>query len=422
MFAKCDKPARPKAWAAPAVVAALAVVFATPATGHERPASYSTWRAIARPTDAVGERFAVTLRLAEREATRLPWYRSGDATADGRMGGYATDRLQLSSGDGTCLPDRPVERAQAPAGSLVYRWSVTCPPPAAATLRSELFHEVAPAHLHFARLERSETLPVEAVLTSAAPEVALEPAGAVASERAAAGIVESVELGIRHILSGYDHLLFVLALILIERSFATVARVVTGFTVAHSLTLALAALGWLRPDTIAVEPLIALSIAVLAAENLWLTGGASPGPRRFVVAALVATALGAAAGFGTVPAAALAGIAVFAWCYLGLVARARDPRGLRWAAAFVFGLLHGFGFAGFLLKASFSQATVATRLFGFNVGVEVGQLVAVALVWPLLAAGTRRLGPRRFDRLIVEPCSVAVLAAGVYWFTVRSYF
>lgn len=154
-------------------------------------------------------------------------------------------------------------------------------------------------------------------------------------------------LGIEHILGGFDHLLFVLALLLIVGQRRSVLiRTITAFTVAHSITLALATLGLVRLPSAPVEAMIALSIVFVASEILHGQAG-RPG------------------------------------------LTARSP----WLVAFVFGLLHGFGFAGALQETGLPEQAVPVALLLFNVGVEIGQLCFVAgaaLLWRLVSgAGVR---------------------------------
>ena len=147
-------------------------------------------------------------------------------------------------------------------------------------------------------------------------------------------------LGVEHILLGIDHLLFVLALLLLIRSWGRLAATITAFTVAHSFTLAAATLGWLHVPGPPVEASIALSIVFVAAE---IVHG-----RR---------------GHG------------------GVTARAP------WIVAFTFGLLHGLGFAGALAEVGLPQNAIPLALFAFNVGVELGQLafvLAVLFAWGLV--------------------------------------
>jgi hypothetical protein len=116
----------------------------------------------------------------------------------------------------------------------------------------------------------------------------------------------------------------------------------------------------------------------------------------------------------------LAGTALFAVSYLSFAARRPGDRRVRWLVAFVFGLLHGFAFAGVLVESGFSTANVAATLVCFNAGVEAGQLAFVAIAWPLLALARRSLADA-YTPWVVEPTSVVLLAAAVAWYAARAY-
>jgi hydrogenase/urease accessory protein HupE len=177
-------------------------------------------------------------------------------------------------------------------------------------------------------------------------------------------------LGVEHILAGVDHLLFVLSLLLIVRGFKRIALTVTAFTVAHSLTLAAATLGFLHVPGPPVEAAIALSIVFVASEVV--------------------------RGLRGIP---------------GLTARAP------WVVAFAFGLLHGLGFAGALAEVGLPQKAIPLALLAFNVGVEIGQLLFVAAV---LAAGAlvARL-PMRMPRWGAWAAPYAVGTVAMFWVAER---
>lgn len=175
-----------------------------------------------------------------------------------------------------------------------------------------------------------------------------------------------VLLGIRHILGGYDHLLFLLGLFLACERWRTLVVIVSCFTVAHSLTLALATLGYVHLPARIVEPGIAATIAFVGLENLF---------------------------------------------------RPHEPRG-RWIYAFAFGLIHGLGFASVLIDLGLGsdRRSLLVPLFSFNLGVELGQLVVAALVLPLLWRLKRHPA---FARRGVPALSALVALAGLCWFCER---
>jgi len=149
-------------------------------------------------------------------------------------------------------------------------------------------------------------------------------------------------LGIEHILTGFDHLLFVLALVLLVDTTRRLIATITAFTVAHSLTLFAATLGWIHVPGRPVEAMIALSIVFVASEIIHGRLG-HPGMTQ------------------------------------------RYP----WTVAFLFGLLHGLGFAGALAEVGLPQDSITSALLFFNVGVEIGQLMFIAAVLAITAVGQR---------------------------------
>ena len=181
----------------------------------------------------------------------------------------------------------------------------------------------------------------------------------------ATGWFDFVKLGIEHILTGYDHLLFLVALLATARGAWSIVRIVTAFTLAHSVTLSVAALGVVTiPDRI-IEPLIAATIVWVALENLF----------------------------------------------------AAEPDRRRWIWSFAFGLVHGFGFASVLGELGLKGATLVRGLVGFNVGVEIGQLIFVAVFLPALMWLSRGRGARLTPRI----ASLAVAAIGTYWLFERIF-
>ncbi len=187
------------------------------------------------------------------------------------------------------------------------------------------------------RLERADGSEITHRLTPAAPSYVIEAEPA----RGQVALTYFI-LGVEHILSGIDHLLFVLALLMVVVGWRKLVGTITAFTVAHSITLALAALGFVHVPGKPVEAIIALSIVFVAAE---IVRGRMGNP--------------------------------------GLTAR------LPWIVAFTFGLLHGFGFAGALSEIGLPQSAIPLALFTFNVGVEAGQLLFVGGILVLYFVGQR---------------------------------
>ena len=390
---------RAAAWVV-AVVGTLALAVA--AEGHERSISYSIWR-------FDGARVHVTLRLAALDLTRLP---PGSVPSGTALGDVLADQLELRAPSAACVRSSPTRQLDSAGGRLAFEWTLRCPTSDQLVLRSTLLRAVAPSHLHFARVFRNGAVPEELVLSFDRPERALATSTATATLPRPGTFVA---LGVEHIAGGLDHLAFLAALLLGATSLGDVARVVTGFTVGHSLTLAAATVGWIAADRAAVDALIGASIALVALESLW-AAAARPAWMPWLGAA---GCLGLALGRRTVvPPAALAGLALAIVCSARARSLGASPGGLRWSVAALFGCIHGLGFAAVLADAAWPSSRAATALLGFNVGVELAQLALVVLVWPALAMLRRAAA---LGTLATDAGHAALLAAGLWWFLVRAH-
>jgi hypothetical protein len=173
-----------------------------------------------------------------------------------------------------------------------------------------------------------------------------------------------LELGVHHIFVGYDHLAFLIALVLPHQRWLELVKIVTSFTVAHSLTLSLAALDIVRLPERLVEAGIAFSVAWVAMENLW----AKTFKRR-------------------------------------------------WLVSFLFGFVHGFGFANVLKELDLGRSALVASLIFFNVGVEIGQVVIISLLLPLLWLLARTPA----HAASVKLASLVIFVAGTFWFVERLF-
>jgi hypothetical protein len=385
-------------------------LFAGSAGAHTRSTSYSTW-------EIDGARATVRFDIPQYELTRLPWGVVAPPALRPELARYLTRALRLEA-DGVACPVSDGPRAlAAPPDRAVVEWRIVCPSARKLALVSEVLQEVAPSHLHFAKLRGAHV--TERVLTSTAPRWEL-PAAVDAKPAIGSSVGAYLKLGIEHIATGTDHLVFLLGLLLLAANAREVITVVTGFTAAHSITLGLAALGRVEPEAAAVEALIGLSIALIAAENAWLLGGRPRALPPLAALTLVAFAGAALLGFGAIPATAYAGLALFVACYFALLGRSPRPARLRFAVAFCFGLVHGFGFAGVLSEFALPQGRLLPALLGFNLGVELGQIAIVAAFFAATALAARfvRGAARPLAR---DLANAAVCGLGVYWWLSRAY-
>lgn len=282
-----------------------------------------------------------------------------------RLFGYVLERVEIKQGDGRC---QPVPGSLDPkADHVVIGIEFLCPAQAGRLqYRVVLFHEVDPASRHMVTVEAGRNW--IGLLGAGNPVLAI------GQDEPAVGdtLLRYFLSGVEHIAIGYDHIAFLLAVIVLARRFWPLFAVVTAFTVAHSITLSLAVLDVVTLPSRLVETAIAASIVYVAAENFFV----------------------------------------------------RDIR-RRWWITFAFGLIHGFGFASVLREYGIPDNAVVPALAAFNIGVEAGQLLIVAI-----AAALWRAGLKVAEAAGVEPTEVLqrraglavsalVLLLGVYWLAER---
>jgi len=278
-----------------------------------------------------------------------------------------------------CQSSEP--RSHFTGGAYIERWQSRCDDTLTGS-RITIDGLAATRTDVLARVERAD---------GSSQTIRLTPKNPAFTVSAAAGTREVIktyfELGVEHILSGIDHLLFVLALLFLVRNWPRLIGTVTAFTVAHSLTLAAATLGWVQVAQAPVEAAIALSIVFIAAEVLHARRG-----------------------------------------HPGLAAR------MPWVVAFVFGLLHGLGFAGALREVGLPEHAIPLALAFFNIGVEAGQLLFIAaffaLVWVLsksLSAlpdtGCQRITAATWDAAgkLSLPAAYVIGTVACFWLIERTY-
>ena len=259
---------------------------------------------------------------------------------------YALARLQVALGGAACalrVTDHLVDQ-HSDGAYAVIRFGADCPASGSLTIRYGLFFDLDPTHRGLARIEAAG-ITQTAVFSPERPEQSFD----LVAPSLAGQILAYVREGAWHIWIGFDHVLFLLSLLLpavwrraagrwvpaprFASAFWEVFRVVTAFTVAHSITLSLAALELVSLPSRLVESVIAASVLLAALNNLF-----------------------------------------------PLVS------GRRWLMAFGFGLIHGFGFASVLTDLGLPRDALVSSLFGFNVGVELGQLAIVAVFLPIAYA------------------------------------
>ncbi len=371
-------------WALPSVLmvmaCALALVLASPAAQAHKPSDSYLSMSVPDPAGAAEpQRLAGQWDIALRDldhAIGLDADGNGDITwgelrarhAD--IADYALARLNVAADGATCAlrAGEQLVDEHTDGTYTVLKFTATCPAaPRVLEIGYRLFADLDPQHRGLLRLDHAGTSRT-AIFSPEAASQRFE----LAATSWLTQFTAYFKDGVWHIWIGFDHVLFLLSLLLpavllrergrwvavsrLREAATDVLKIVTAFTVAHSITLTLATLGVVSLPSRWVESVIALSVVLAALNNLF---------------------------------------AVIS--------------GRRWAMAFVFGLIHGFGFASVLADLGLPQSTLALALVGFNLGVEAGQLAIVAVFLPLAFWG-RHTRFYRWGVLVAGSIAIALLA------------
>ncbi|MEM9313914.1 MAG: HupE/UreJ family protein [Pseudomonadota bacterium] len=394
------------------LICLLVLLFPAPLFAHSLGESYGLLRA------GPGEReFTVTYNMRRDQFLQLAELSSEESPLD-LVAAAVRDRYRLYAADVLCPKSRFA--AQETRRFLQASFVATCPGSESLELRNDAFFELLPDHLHFVRVSRDggsfagERVMDRATRSWQLPEVASTSLTDVALRYA--------RLGVDHMAFGYDHLAFLASLLLLVAGVKPLVFAITGFTIGHSITLALAVLGLAVPDGQLVEALIGLTIALVAAESVFRRQTRLGVYAAAVVLAGTALVLWSLLRAGPDPLT-MTGITVFFGAYL-LLTRARPAwqSGITPLVTAFFGLIHGFGFAGSLLEIGLPVDQLAVALLVFNLGIELGQLLMVGALLAVLFV-LLRLAPAAATLEWPARNALAsfLVALGVFWFVGRGF-
>ncbi len=363
----------PRLWPAVACAVLFAAFGARPLQAHD---PFQSWATAHVASDGV--RIEITLSpynaemMLENGASLPPITPENFTTFQTRLKGLGGKLYEITAG-GVVLPVRTTEVTLTEESDINFRMEFPAIGSGPARFRAVFLDQMTDEYIStlFVEDANGKSLGWDELNKERPNLDVIIPADGETAKPPSSGslFMKFLQMGVRHILTGYDHLLFLCGLLVACRRFRTMAVIITCFTLAHSITLGLAALDVIVLSPRIVEPMIAASIVFVGVENL---------------------------------------------------VRRDEPKG-RWLLTFGFGLIHGFGFAGALKEVGLGSGglSLLVPLFSFNLGVEAGQLSVVAVVLPLLLK--LRKFPA-FTRYGVPAISVVVVILGGYWLLQRTVF
>ena len=291
---------------------------------------------------------------------------------------YLSQHLKVTSEGKSCSLVDEIKELNSQEGSLNLSLNFECPSNKEIKIINNALFNLVQSHIHIARIYIDNNLYTEKALFFNDQSIDLNEEKE--NNSFSNSFYKFFSLGLDHILSGYDHLLFILGLLLLVTNLKRLLLVITGFTIGHSLTLSLSVINIIQVKSSLVEALIGYTIMFVGLEYLYKENKDHRVSMIFITTLSLLLLI-----FGNLinpnfPYFLILGILLFSLGYFYLLKNLNSENNLLSIITIIFGLIHGFGFGGFLLGSKISSENIFSGLLGFNLGVEVGQIIFVLLI------------------------------------------
>ena len=291
---------------------------------------------------------------------------------------YLGQHLKVTSEGKNCSLVDEIKELNSQEGSLNLSLNFECPSNKEIKIINNALFNLVQSHIHIARIYIDNNLYTEKALFFNDQSIDLNEEKE--NNSFSNSFYKFFSLGLDHILSGYDHLLFILGLLLLVTNLKRLLLVITGFTIGHSLTLSLSVINIIQVKSSLVEALIGYTIMFVGLEYLYKENNDHRVSMIFITTLSLLLLI-----FGNLinpnfPYFLILGILLFSLGYFYLLKNLNSENNLLSIITIIFGLIHGFGFGGFLLGSKISSENIFSGLLGFNLGVEVGQIIFVLLI------------------------------------------
>ncbi len=377
------------------------------ASSHQRSESYSKWK-IDKENKQNLVNIVFSIRLSNLNRLEGPLEENWEKKVTSTI----ISSFELDSNCSSNNKPRAVVSKQNDIFKLY--WSLLCLDEVN-EIKVNTFFDKEPTHSHIARYIYDSDLSVEKLFSAQSRSWNFKE-NINSEELSSNSFLDYVFLGIKHISTGYDHLAFLFGLLLLNSRMKRLILAITGFTLGHSITLSLAVMDLVRPVSAFIEALIGFSIAILGLEYLIRNQSNKYTYLKSTFLFLFLFLLAYIFYFSGSNVSGLVGVTIFSFCYLTLIS-GKHSWFLSIFLASAFGLIHGFGFGGFLFEVGFSEANLLKTLFGFNLGVELGQLLAISIfLFFLYALSKLKIKTQEYLNPIL---AIVLVTLGTYWFVYR---
>ena len=291
---------------------------------------------------------------------------------------YLSQHLKVTSEGKNCSLIDEIKELNSQEGSLNLSLNFECPSNKEIKIINNALFNLVQSHIHIARIYIDNNLYTEKALFFNDQSIDLNEEKE--NNSFSNSFYKFFSLGLDHILSGYDHLLFILGLLLLVTNLKRLLLVITGFTIGHSLTLSLSVINIIQVKSSLVEALIGYTIMFVGLEYLYKKNNDHRISVLFITILSVLLLIFGHLINPSFPYFLVSGILLFSLGYFYLLINLKSENNLLSIITVIFGLIHGFGFGGFLLSSKISSENIFSGLLGFNLGVEVGQIIFVLLI------------------------------------------
>ncbi len=376
---------------------------------HSRSQSFTDWQIGA-------DQISMTFTIKSREATKLTPIPFETSLAN-RLAHYISKDIKIQRGAKSCtLLTFPIQ-LNATEGFHRIQSRYSCMKDGPVQVDINIFFDNLITHTHFAKV-KFEGLPSRDYLFNQHQRSHLISPEKTEEQSGLQTISTYIELGFQHILTGYDHLLFLMVLLLLSTKLKDVIFLVSGFTLGHSITLSLATLGWVQVDTQIMESLIGFTIIITACETISCQYSIRRSLSYGIVVIIALLGLTILLIEQSYPFITLCGLALFSFSWLRFSHTKQVVLKLRPLITLFFGFIHGFGFASALTELGDLESNLFSILLGFNIGVELGQLLIVIAVLLIMNSISRYLSEKQMEKSIGQ-AAILFAAVGTYYFLER---
>ena len=382
--------------------------------------SYSNWIIL-------GNKVSVTFTILKLEATRvLQIDRFQEIGQEKQLSEgevfleYFKPRISVLESSKECPLDKVPSLINGKDEYHTIELSYLCDSSNSIKIINNVLFDIAQSHVHLSRISINDQI-LEKALFYNDQTIFINDLKTKKEKSFTDSLTSFISTGMNHILTGFDHLIFLMGLIILVNSFKHLLIVITGFTLGHSITLALVALNIVVPNTLMIEALIGFTILFISAEYMIKDEKNFIPIITILLSILTFTAVSSLFLQISITLISFIALILITIGYFGILKNLKNKGSFRIIITSLFGVIHGFGFGTFLFNSEFDETNVISALFGFNLGVEIGQIIFL-MVFILLNLSLAKLLKSKNHQHLMQTLMIIVSSLGFYWFIQRLYF